>query len=286
MDNDAKQQIPKIRDLMFPVLEALKDLGGSGHVSEIDNRIAERLGLPDDVVEFRDHKADKLLFNWKCAWARTNLKSINAVENTDRGIWAINSRGREISPDDVWSDFAEYQKASRQAKKAQGDDDEFSEEPSVVEADDWQSVLLETMKGMPPDAFERLAQRILRESNFSKVEVTGKSGDGGIDGTGVLNIGLISFQVLFQCKRYRETVGAREIRDFRGAMVGRTDKGLFITTGRFTPDSRREATRDGAPPIDLVDGDQLCVLLKKLGLGVSTELVEKVTVDPIFFDQI
>lgn len=117
-----------------------------------------------------------------------------------------------------------------------------------------------------------------------KVQVTGKTGDGGIDGIGVLRINLLSSQVLFQCKRYQGSVGAGAIRDFRGAMVGRSDKGLLITTGTFTPDAKREATRDGAPAIDLIDGDQLCDLLKQLNLGVRTETVEKAIVEPCWFD--
>jgi restriction system protein len=147
----------------------------------------------------------------------------------------------------------------------------------------WKDRLLEVLRALRPDAFERLAQRILREAGFIKVEVTGKSGDGGIDGIGVLRVNLLSFQVLFQCKRYQTTVGASAIRDFRGAMVGRSDKGLLITTGTFTPDAKREATRDGAPAIDLIDGDQLCDLLKELKLGVRTELVEQMTVELQWF---
>jgi restriction system protein len=148
----------------------------------------------------------------------------------------------------------------------------------------WKDKLLEILRGVRPDAFERLAQRLLREAGFIKVEVTGRSGDGGIDGIGVLRVNLLSFQVLFQCKRYQASVGAGAIRDFRGAIVGRSDKGLLITTGTFTPDAKREATRDGAPAIDLIDGDQLCDLLKQLKLGVRTDMVEKMTVEPIWFE--
>ena len=147
----------------------------------------------------------------------------------------------------------------------------------------WQDELLAILQNMAPDAFERLAQRILRESGFIKVVVKGKSGDGGIDGIGVLRVNLLSFQVFFQCKRYKDSVSAGAIRDFRGAMVGRTDKGLFITTGRFTPDAKREATRDGAPQIELIDGEQTCELLKDLKLGIKTEMVEHVSVVPEVF---
>lgn len=134
-------------------------------------------------------------------------------------------------------------------------------------------------------AFERLTQRLLRESGFTRVEVSGKPGDGGIDGVGVLRVNLISFQVLFQCKRWKGSVGSEIVRNFRGAMQGRADKGLVITTGTFTTDARKEATRDGAPAIDLIDGEALCGLMKGLGLGVNVKVVqmEEVTLNEEFF---
>src|SRR5262245_62553844 len=140
---------------------------------------------------------------------------------------------------------------------------------------------------LSPAAFEKLVQRVLRESGFTQVEVTGRTGDGGIDGRGIARIhGFMSFHVLFQCKRYKGTVASAEIRDFRGAMVGRADKGLFITTGIFSPAAVKEATRDGAPPIDLVNGDELCDKLRELGLGVAKETIEMVTVDDEWFRSI
>jgi restriction system protein len=126
-----------------------------------------------------------------------------------------------------------------------------------------------------------------RESGFTQVEVTGRTGDGGIDGRGIARIhGLMSFHVLFQCKRYKGSVSAGEIRDFRGAMVGRADKGLFISTGTFSPAAVKEATRDGAPPIDLIDGSELAEKLKELGLGVRVETVEVPRVDVRWFESI
>jgi restriction system protein len=143
----------------------------------------------------------------------------------------------------------------------------------------WQDRLLDCLLKMKPSSFERLCQRILKDADFIKVEVTGRNGDGGIDGVGVLRINLLSFHVFFQCKRYKGSVGASTIRDFRGAMVGRADKGLVMTTGTFTADARKEATRDGAPAIDLVDGKDLCDLLKKLKIGVSIRMVEHILVE-------
>ena len=154
------------------------------------------------------------------------------------------------------------------------------------EEDSWEENLLEILRSLEPSTFERLCQRVLRESGFTKVEVTGRSGDGGIDGAGVLRMKLLSFHVRFQCKRYSGSVGAPEIRDFRGAMVGRADKGLFLTTGRYTKEAEREAVRDGAPAIDLIDGLYLCRLLKSFELGVRTETVEKVSLDTDYFQSI
>ena len=117
---------------------------------------------------------------------------------------------------------------------------------------------------------ERFCQRLLRESGFQEVSITGRSGDGGIDGIGILQVNaLVSFKVLFQCKKYAGSVTPSHVRDFRGAMTGRADKGIIITTGSFTSDARKEAVRDGAPPIELVDGEKLATMLDKLELGLK-----------------
>ena len=94
--------------------------------------------------------------------------------------------------------------------------------------------LLSTIKEISPAAFERLCQRFLRELGFGNVEVTGKPNDGGIDGKGILRLGnILSFHVVFQAKRYKETVSPNVVRDFRGSMSANVDKGLIITTGRL-----------------------------------------------------
>lgn len=160
-------------------------------------------------------------------------------------------------------------------------------EYSINEELNWKDNLLAILLDLPPDSFERLTQRLLRESGFIQVEVTGKTGDGGIDGKGIIKInGLMSFHVMFQCKRYKGSVSPSHIRDFRGALQGRADKGLFVTTGTFTRDAIKEAIRDGAPPIDLIDGEELCLKLKELNLGIKTKLIESVSLDNTFFESI
>jgi len=165
------------------------------------------------------------------------------------------------------------------------------EENNLTSEFNWLEETLQVLQQIPPSAFERLAQRLLRESGFTQVEVTGKSGDGGIDGKGIISIGgLVSFHVYFQCKRYQGSVSPAAIRDFRGAMAGRADKGIFITTGTFTTEAIKEATREGAQPIDLINGELLVTKLKMLGLGIKTEKViieqEKVTIDREWFQSL
>jgi restriction system protein len=118
------------------------------------------------------------------------------------------------------------------------------------------------------------------------VLVTGRSGDQGIDGVGLARLGLLSFPTYFQCKRYENSVGSGAVRDFRGAMAGRGEKGVIITTGTFTPAARQEATRDGVPPIDLIDGDSFCDLLNshQLGVKVQSRVVEDISIDEVFWE--
>jgi restriction system protein len=186
-------------------------------------------------------------FQYELAWVRTYLKWAGALENSERGVWHLTSRGRTMSDDElrsVWKRIVAEQRERRKTKSAQKIPTDAQQEIPDVS---WKERLLKMLLGLDPKAFERLCQRLLRESGFIKVEITGRTGDGGIDGVGVLRLNLLSFHVLFQCKRWKGSVGASTIRDFRGAMIGRADKGLVLTTGYFTPDARREATRDGAP---------------------------------------
>ena len=270
-----------VLDLIIPMLGALEASGGSATNEEIDDTVAGIMELGDAARVPLHQGGPMTKFGYRSAWTRSWLKKAGLLENSARGVWSLTSAGKSWRAIDPTELVAEVRAANRAKAKASVTEDETIEDgPS---SDDWRQQLLAQLITMHPSAFERLSQRLLREYGFIKVEVTGKSGDGGIDGTGVLRVNLLSFHVLFQCKRYSGSVGAGAVRDFRGAMVGRTDKGLIITTGTFTADARREATRDGAPAIDLVDGDALCDLLKDRGLGVTVRMVEEVTVNEAAF---
>jgi restriction system protein len=276
--------LPTYEQVIGATVQALRRLGGSANIDELNEKLIELMKIPEDVSSYRRDGANMNEVAYRGAWARTHLRKDGVVERTARGVWALTPRGRSISDKELSGVLKRIRKQPTSNKNS---DDEPLVLERIFEAEDaWKIELLTILRGMAPDAFERLAQKLLRESGFNKIEVTGRSGDGGIDGIGVLRIQLVSFQVLFQCKRYKDTVGPGAIRDFRGAMVGRTDKDLLITTGRFSSEARREATRDGAPAIELIDGEELCDLLRQFSIGVSIETVERVIVKPETFNSI
>ena len=274
--------MPKIEELHKPTLEALEALGGSGSIREIVESVIESTCQPDVIVRQLHLGGPKTELEYRLGWARTNLKKDGLIDNSQRGIWTLTPKGRCHN--------SENTRDAKEGTRGQNTPPQLSDpsSPSEIPEDAWRGQLLSLLQGMPPDAFERLCQRLLRESGFIEVEVTGRIGDGGIDGHGLIRLnGLVSFPVLFQCKRYTGFVTPSQVRDFRGAMAGRADKGLFITTGTFTREAKREAIREGVPPIDLIDGDLLIDTLKELELGIETRWVKEVVrIDTTFFKDV
>lgn len=285
-----KEDLPSYPEYVAPVLNALRSRGGSATIEEIEEGVAELMGLGEDILAVLHGKGPRTQYQYELAWVRTYLKKVGAIQNSKVGIWTLTEVGEKMTDEEARQVFARVRAEAYEARKMavskRADEAPIDEPESEDSVSSWVDTLLEILGDMDPSAFERLCQRLLREAGFIKVEVTGRSGDGGIDGIGVLRVNLVSFQVLFQCKRWRSSVGASVVRDFRGAMVGRADKGLIITTSTFTSDARREATRDGAPAIDLIDGEMLCQLLKERGLGVSVRMVEEVEVWKGFFESV
>lgn len=282
----SKDDVPTFKELLNPLLQALHDLGGSGSIDEITQRVIDLEDISDEVAEIihNPERSSRTELEYRLAWARTHLKKYGVIDNPNRGVWVIRpdyTDLKEVDPDEVT-------RYVRRTEREEGDEDEPVDESQSEEIQSWREELHRILtQKLGPDAFERLTKRMLRESGFIQVEVTQRSGDRGIDGTGIIQInGLLSFHVVFQCKRYQGSVSVGKVRDFRGAMVGRADKGLLITTGTFTQEAKREATRDGATPIDLIDGEDLIDMLKELRLGVQTETIEKVDVDEEWFDSI
>lgn len=274
--------IPTYDSLFNPLLTAIRNLGGSASIPEQERVVAELLKLTDkEVAEI--HRGNRTKLGYRLAWARNYLKRYGLLDNSERGVWSLTAEGLKKTEIDKVEVKKTVQTLERQRMKKEKEED--TDEPVAT----WEDDLLQVVKGIEPGAFERLCQRVLRESGFIQVEVTGRSGDGGIDGKGVVRIGgLLSFHVLFQCKRYRGTVPASAVRDFRGALVGRADKGLILTTGAFSKDARFEAQRDGATPIDLIDGEELAEKLKELRIGVEVrqKSVEEIVIKREYFAEL
>ncbi len=276
----------KFDDLMNPVLQALKQLGGSGTNEEINNKVAEIAKIPSEQLEVlhNPEKGGMTEIEYRLMWTRTYLKKYGLIDNSSRGVWSLTAQGNRVDRVDEREVVRHGRDQLKKDKKAEGVGEEQPDRKV-----EWQEELLGVILDLSPSAFERLVQRLLRESGFVQVEVTGQTGDGGVDGHGILRLGgFLSFRIIFQAKRWKGSVGPSQIRDFRGAMVGRADKGLLITTGTFSKDAIKESTRDGAPAIDLVDGDQLVEKLKALSLGVQTKKieVEQVSINRDWFYQL
>jgi restriction system protein len=272
---------PKFVQFFSPVIEALKELGGSGRPSEVRDVIAKQLSISEqDRTELLEGGAPR--FDNQVAWARFYLVKAGLVDSSRRGVWSLSDKGREIESLPFDEALSIFRQIHSEFQSERGSTEEVSQQEEAVEetiapndtavSDDssYRKKLLEVLLALPPSGFERLCQRLLRESGFEQVIVSGRSGDGGIDGQGILQVNpFVSFKVLFQCKRYTGAVSVSQVRDFRGAMMGRADKGIILTTGTFTSDAQKEAVRDGVPPIELVHGDKLLDMFENLELGLT-----------------
>lgn len=285
MDSTHEAKGPQFVEYFGPVLVALRKLGGSAKPNEVREIVARLTGISqeeqDEVLPSGTSR-----YGNRVAWARFYLAKAGLLDSSRRGVWALTDSGanKSLSLAEAHSMFTDiHQKFASDRKERAKENTDPSEEVAPGSTGEDAS-LLDIIKKVSADGFERLCQRLLRESGFEQVTVTGRSGDGGIDGHGLLQVNpFVSFQVIFQCKRYKSAVDVGVIRDFRGSMMGRADKGIIISTGTFTKPAREEATRDGVPPIELVDGEKLVDLFEKLELGLSPRI--NYDIDFKFFEQ-
>jgi restriction system protein len=278
---------PQFIRFFRPILKVLGTTGGSGTASEVIDQAIEMLRIPEPEQKITLKNGQSRVRN-QVQWARLYLVRAGFLRDSRRGVWSLTEKGMATDPNTL-DGVAVFKSVTREYREEKKRKD--VPEPSVdesdgpeVEAADYKADLLELIKELPPGGFERLCQRLLRESGFQQVVVTGRTGDGGIDGVGVLQMNpFVSFNVLFQCKRYQGSVTPSQIRDFRGAMMGRADKGIIITTGTFTLDAKKEARRDGVPPIELVDGETLILMFEQLELGLLPRKIYDI--DHEFFEE-
>ncbi len=287
MDKKQKTSQSEFVKWFGPLLEALRQLGGSGRPKEVVEQIAKSLNIPDKTLE-ETLKSGTLRFANQVAWARQYLVWEGLLEDNTRGIWTLTQLGSktkltEVEARQIFLKWVDIHAKTRKQKSQK----EIVEEQEEVKPEDVEHVytptLLDILQSLTPKGFENICKRLLREHDFENVEVTGGSHDGGIDGYGTLELNpFVSMKVLFQCKRYKGTVSRAQVGDFRNAMIGRAEKGIILTTGTFSEDAKREASRDGAPPIELIDGQKLVGLFESVQLGVKPKTVYDV--DLKFFE--
>jgi len=270
-----------------PVVDAIRSMGGSARPNEVKAWILENLSVDPEYLQ-EQNKSGETKFSNNVDWARYYLAEFGILDRSKRGVWALTSRGKESVIDEV--KVAEIVRAVNSERKGKPEDDselapdDYTGGAEPQKSESHREFALSCIRQMSPAAFERFCQRLLRESGFEEVHVTGRSGDGGIDGRGILRINpFVSLTVLFQCKRYATSVPVEDVRNFRGAMAGRTDKGIILTTGVFTGPAQAEASREGVAPIKLVNGEELVSMLESLELGLRP--ITAYQVDGGFFTQ-
>jgi len=289
IENDVRG--PQFVRFFQPVIDALIELGGSGQPSEVKELIAEKLKITEKE-QSELISSGQSRFGNKIDWARFYLAKAGFIDASTRGVWSLTEKGRNVQLTNseaiqLFQSIHQQFTMERKTRKVKsptpsGNKDKVSD-GLPGEGNDHRIILLEKLMSLPAEGFERLCQRLLRESGFESVTVTGKSGDGGLDGIGILQVNpFVSFKVLFQCKRYSGSVHPSQVRDFRGAMMGRADKGIILTTGTFTSDAKKESVRDGVPPIELVDGEKLLDMFETLELGLKPK--KAYDIDEKFFD--
>ena len=284
--------LPLYPDLRCITLKTMRSMTLPTSNADIDGAVASALSLTTEQRAALSRNGRQTELAYRVAWVRTYLRWIGAIDSAGRTLWTTTVSGQAMDCEELESRYKSFRRTQRQdgppePANGYGDNGGGGDPDPPIELN-WKGMLLERLMETSPQAFEHLAGALLQAAGFDDVEVTGRSGDGGIDGLGVYRpAGLISFHTAFQCKRYQGSVGASTVRDFRGSFIGRSERGIIITTGTFTRDARAEAGRAGANPVDLIDGDDLCELLMehRLGVRVTERTVEDIAVDTTYFDQ-
>lgn len=284
--------LPFYPELRCKTLAVLRSMAMPVSNDEVDLAVAQMLQLSNAQRQVMSTNGRQTELAYRVAWARSGLRAIGALDRVGKGTWRLTEKGEALACDELERQHRQYlaNKRLERGKEFPATTADISLQQPDAESieQDWKDVLLERLFEVSPGGFEHLSAALLRVAGFDDVDVTGRSGDGGIDGIGVYRpSGLISFHTAFQCKRYQGSVGASTVRDFRGSFVGRADRGIIITTGYFTRDARDEAARPGANPVDLIDGEALCELLREHSLGVrtTTRVVEDIIIDDAYFNQ-
>jgi restriction system protein len=273
---------PQFLQYVIPILNILQANGGAGNSSSVIDQVVEDLSITeDDLVETTSNGQSRV--RNQIQWARFYLFKGGLIDNSQRGIWRLTKEGLEVkyTESDVYKMFKSVQESVGKSKTSKDvKEDKVVFEDTSTEDEEHTGELLNIIKNLSSAGFEKLCKRLLTEIGIHGIVITGGAGDQGIDGMGLVKLNdVVSLNIVFQCKRYKDSVVPHHVRDFRGAMQGRGEKGLIITTGRFTKESKNEANRDGVTPIELIDGERLVELFEKYQLGLKPVTVYEIDND-------
>ena len=280
-----------------PVLDALRDLGGSAKPKEITQWIGEKYNLPDDVLSERYEKSGVLKFQNQLAWARQYLVWEELLASSKHGVWALSNKGwdtklTEKQGHEIFLKWVKIFQDLREDKASGNVDTEANKIIQLQEDSEPENInnnlkptLIEVLQSLSPTGFEQLCGRLLREYDFENIEITQRSHDGGIDGYATLKLNpFVNLSVFFQCKRYQGTVPTEKVQAFIGVMETNkrsVEKGLIITTGSFAK-AAIEIEKTNIK-LELIDGEKLVEMFEKVELGVTSKIIYEPNLT--FFEQ-
>jgi restriction system protein len=204
-----KKTSSQVARYIGPVLQAIRELGGSGRPHEVRAAIARDLHISDAEQSEPLPSGVQTRFENQVHWARFYLAKAGYIDSSQRGVWTLTEKGRSLGTVTQQEIQQIIREVSAQTKSAADDaTDSVPSDNTGPSGGNYREELARTLQSLPPAGFERFCQRLLRESGFEEVTITGRSGDGGIDGIGILQVNaLVSFKVLFQCDAGKTRVG-------------------------------------------------------------------------------
>lgn len=292
MSKKPKAQAEFVR-WMGPLLDCLRALGGSAKPKEVSGWIARQLKLPSTVTESA-LKSGASRFHNQVQWARQYLVWQGLIDDSKRGIWTLTPLGWKTRLDEpaacrVFLDrvkinrrcVARMKPPPHRCRRMTPDRTQPNRRQPTKSRSRicWTSSSRCRRTGSNSCAAVCCASTVSRRSRSRNARVMAAS-----TAMALLRLSpFVSLRVAFQAKRFADTVARRDIGEFRNALLGRAEKGVFITTGRFTADAATEAARDGVIPIELIDGERLVELFQTAELGVRPR--QTFAIDHAFFDE-
>ncbi|MEE8194007.1 MAG: Mrr restriction system protein, partial [Dehalococcoidales bacterium] len=221
--------IPSDKYIELPLLQEIQVAGGEAKPSKLYDKVAKhfpQLTLADQKV--RHPRTGQLIWANRIRWTRQHLVNKGEIDASIRGIWRITGKGR------ARLGVVSSPTPSPPLTPASAIGELLDREKQQI-----RTQLHELLMNMHPQQFEEFAAKLLESLDFTDVEVTKYVGDGGIDGFGNLEMGVVKVKAAFQVKRWRNNVPPAEINQFRGAIQGEFDQGIFITTSDFSDEAKK-----------------------------------------------